>query len=312
MFSADSPFMPQARLAVRVLRHVAEERDFALKGGTAINLFYRDLPRLSVDLDLTYLPVEDRDTSLVAIRESLARIAKATEAGISGARARQQGDHGEKLVVSEGRTVVTVEVNTVLRGSVHKARRVRARASVEDVFGDIEAHVLSFEDCFGGKLVAALDRQHPRDLFDVAQLLAAEGLTRPLLDAFVIYLASHGRPISELLSPRDKDIGTTFQNEFAGMTSEPVAVEALLEARARLVRDVRRLLLPRHVEFLRSLKALAPDWALVLHPEAKDLPGIRWKLQNLDKLRNEQPEKYRSAREALEAVLRHLPERAGK
>ena len=46
---------------------VAAEKDFALKGGTAINLFLRDLPRLSVDIDLTYLPIADRAQSLAAI-----------------------------------------------------------------------------------------------------------------------------------------------------------------------------------------------------------------------------------------------------
>jgi hypothetical protein len=45
---------------IRVLPSIAEEACFALKGGTAINLFVRDMPRLSVDIDLTYLPVQPR------------------------------------------------------------------------------------------------------------------------------------------------------------------------------------------------------------------------------------------------------------
>ena len=52
-------YADQVQLLVRLLPIVADERDFALKGGTAINLFYRDLPRLSVDTDLTYVPVKD-------------------------------------------------------------------------------------------------------------------------------------------------------------------------------------------------------------------------------------------------------------
>lgn len=79
MFAADNPFLPQARLAVRVLRHVAKERELALKGGTAINLFYRDLPRLSVDLDLTFVKVMGREESLKAISEALERIATDVE-----------------------------------------------------------------------------------------------------------------------------------------------------------------------------------------------------------------------------------------
>lgn len=312
MFKADNPFMPQARLAVRVLRHVAKEKDLALKGGTAINLFFRDLPRLSVDLDLTYLKIADREESLAAIREALERISASVEKGIAGTRVERQGIADGRIVVQEGRTRVTVEVNTVLRGSVHPPLQTRARAPVEDIFGDIEATVLSFEDCFAGKMVAALDRQHPRDLFDVRQLLAAEGLTKPLLDAFVVYLASHGRPMAEVLAPREKEIAQTYENEFADMTAEPVELSALLDARAILVREIRRALLPRHVQFLRSIKDLKPDWALVPHPQVKELPGIRWRLLNLEKFRREQPERYAEARAKLENVLADFSDRNGQ
>ena len=57
----------QAALLIRTLPLVAEETCFALKGGTAINLFIRNMPRLSVDIDLTYLPVQPRAESLTAI-----------------------------------------------------------------------------------------------------------------------------------------------------------------------------------------------------------------------------------------------------
>ena len=57
----------QVQLLVRTLPLVAQEECFALKGGTAINLFYRNLPRLSVDIDLAYLPLADRAQSLAEI-----------------------------------------------------------------------------------------------------------------------------------------------------------------------------------------------------------------------------------------------------
>lgn len=292
MFRNDNPFMPQARLAVRVLRHVANERDLALKGGTAINLFFRDLPRLSVDLDLTYLPMAGREESLAAIAAAMGRIADSVERNIAGSRVDRQGAGNGRLVVQDGRTRVTVETNTVLRGSVRPPLRIRARAAVEDLFGDLEAQVLSFEDCFGGKLVAALDRQHPRDLFDVMNLLAAEGLTQQLLDAFVVYLASHGRPMVEVLAPRDKDIRAHYESEFAEMPEQEVPLEALLETRTRMVGEIARGLLPRQKEFLRSIQSLKPDWALVPAAHVAELPAIRWRLQNLETFRNEQPKQY--------------------
>jgi Nucleotidyl transferase AbiEii toxin, Type IV TA system len=62
-----SAFFEQARLLVAVLPQVARHLSFALKGGTAVNLFVRDLPRLSVDIDLAYLPVQEREASLAGI-----------------------------------------------------------------------------------------------------------------------------------------------------------------------------------------------------------------------------------------------------
>jgi predicted nucleotidyltransferase component of viral defense system len=303
MFEANNPFLPQARLVVRVLRQVAEEPSLALKGGTAINLFFRELPRLSVDIDLAYAPVRDRDQSLAEIGEALRRIARRAEDALPGARVRtQEADRG-KLVAQEGRARVTVEVNTVLRGSVYPCERRVALPVVEELFGDVEAQVLSFEDVFAGKIVAALDRQHPRDLFDVKLLLDEEGLSERLLDAFAIYLASHDRPIAEVLEPREKDIRAAYEREFAQMTAEPIALDNLLDARRRLVVELRGGLQERHREFLRSVKRLAPDWSLLPVPHASELPGIRWKLRNLEILRREQPARYAAALANLEGVL---------
>ena len=312
MYPAHNRFMPQARLAVRVLRSVAKENDLALKGGTAINLFFRDLPRLSVDLDLTYVKVAGRDESLAEIREALERISAEVVKSLPGTGVSREAIRTGKLVVRERATRVTVEVNTVLRGTVLPPLRTRARPAVENLFGDLEASVLSFEDCFAGKLVAALDRQHPRDLFDVNLLLAAEGLTRPLLDAFVVYLASHDRPVSEVLSPREKEITQAlFDNEFADMPAEPVSLQPLLQARGDLIEGLKSALLPRHLEFLRSIEALKPDWALVPFAHARELPAVRWKLQNLERFRKEQPERYAASQDSLSKVLKDI-ERHGK
>jgi hypothetical protein len=198
---------------------------------------------------------------------------------------------------------VTVEVNTVLRGSVYPCERRVALPVVEGLFGDVEAQVLSFEDLYAGTIIAALDRQHPRDLFDVKLLLDAEGLSERLLDAFVIYLASHDRPIAEVLEPREKDIVAVYDREFTQMTSETIKLDDLLDARRRLVMGLRGGLQDRQREFLRSVKRLAPDWTLLPVPHAPELPGIRWKLRNPEILRREQPARYAAALANLEGVL---------
>ena len=81
---AREDYAAQVALLVRILPYVAKEEIFALKGGTAINLFYRDLPRISVDIDLTYLPLKDRAESLVEINDAMDRITGAKAQRIAG------------------------------------------------------------------------------------------------------------------------------------------------------------------------------------------------------------------------------------
>ena len=176
----DERYRRQVELLVRTLPHVAQERCFALKGGTAINLFVRNLPRLSVDVDLTYLPVANRQRSLADIEAALRRIGERIEDALPVARV-QTGELREegtvnKLFVRERSTQIKIEVTPVLRGCVFEAEEKAVSDAVEEQFGFAAIQVVSFPDLFAGKLVAALDRQHPRDLFDVHDLLTNEGI----------------------------------------------------------------------------------------------------------------------------------------
>jgi hypothetical protein len=135
------------------------------------------------------------------------------------------------------------------------------------------------------KLVAAMDRQHPRDLFDVLQLFAPEGITAGIRRAFVVYLASHNRPVHEVLFPSLRDIRQEFEHNFTGMTAEPIELEALLAARERMVRELQQDLSADERPFLLSLVAAEPEWPLLGVPHLEQLPGLRWKLQNLERLR---------------------------
>src|SRR5680860_766388 len=90
----DDIYRRQVALLIRVLPFVAKEEGFALKGGTAINLFIRDMPRLSVDIDLTYLPVKPRDQSLKAIDAAMKRVAQAIGKSIDGARITDKKHEG--------------------------------------------------------------------------------------------------------------------------------------------------------------------------------------------------------------------------
>lgn len=297
-------FSDQARLLVAVLPHVAEEWCFALKGGTAINLFVRDMLRLSVDIDLAYLPVEDRDNSLAAIDKAMKRI----EARISRAmpvmyieKTRLAGtNYCIRLTITNGPNSVKIEVNPVLRGSVHQSQEMELSATAEREFGYARIQILSFEDLYGGKLCAALDRQHPRDLFDIKYLLENEGITEKIKNTFLVYLISHGRPIAELLDPGLQDIGSMYENEFNGMTREEVSLEDLYATRDRMIKTVIDMMNDNDRTFLLSLKDGKPQWDIFAYPKAAELPAVNWKLHNIGRMTEQ---KKKKALNKLEKVL---------
>ena len=162
-----------------------------MKGGTAINLFVRNLPRLSVDIDLAYRPIEDRRSSLHGIEAALRRIGARIGAAIRSSRVnavtlRTEGTVNRLFVRDRG-VQVKVEVTPVLRGCVYEPGERAVTTAVEERFGFAAMQVLSFANLYAGKLVAGLDRQHPRDLFDIRGLLSNEGIDERLRTAFIVY-----------------------------------------------------------------------------------------------------------------------------
>jgi predicted nucleotidyltransferase component of viral defense system len=284
----DESYRKQAALLVRTVPLVAAETCFALKGGTAINLFLRDMPRLSVDIDLTYVPVADRASSLKEIDAAMKRIADAITRGLPGARVSASAPKGErgitKLIVRDDSAQIKVEVTPVLRGCVYEPAVRSVSMRVEEEFGFAEMPVVSFADLYAGKVVAALDRQHPRDLFDVRDLLSHEGIDDTLRKAFIVYLLSHHRPMAEVLAPARLDISAEYKRGFEGMVDTPVTLDELLQAREALIGEIVGKMPDQHRRFLISVKRGEPDWALLDLPGARDLPAVRWKLENLAKL----------------------------
>jgi predicted nucleotidyltransferase component of viral defense system len=280
----------QVALLIRLLPVVAGEKDFALKGGTAINLFVRDMPRRSVDIDLTYLPVAPRAESLKAIDAAMRSLAHAIEQAVPGSRVALGAPHDgaiTKLLVRSDGVQTKIEVTPVSRGTVFPAQIASVVEVVEEAFGFAEAQLVSHADLYAGKLVAGLDRQHPRDLFDVRALLAAEGITDELRQAFIAYMLCHNRPMAEVLAPTRKDIRVPFEREFEGMTDEPVALDELLAAREALIDQVVGNMPEAHRRFLVGFESGEPDWSLLGLPDVARLPAVIWRQQNLDSLSRE-------------------------
>ncbi len=102
---------------MRILPFVTDEDCFAIHGGTAINLFVKNLYRLSVDIDVTYIPIEDRNTSLKRINESLERIADKVRRRFRDVRVIPRLDISKITCESRG-CQVKIEVNQTKRGLV--------------------------------------------------------------------------------------------------------------------------------------------------------------------------------------------------
>jgi len=285
-------FHQQAELLISILPHMTKDTDFALHGGTAINFFVRDMPRLSVDIDLTYLRLSSREETIKAISDQLKSISKRISSIMPSVLIEEKAESPKglvsKLFVKRQNAIVKVEPNLVIRGSLFGPEERDLCKKAEEIFEKfVTTRTLAFSELYGSKICAALDRQHPRDIFDIMLLLKNEGITEQVRKSFLVYLISHNRPISELLSPKFKDMKPVFEKEFAGMASFEVKYEELLNVRKTLVEEINKKITDDERAFLLSFKERAPKWDLLGIKGAEDMPAVKWKLANLTKMGDE-------------------------
>lgn len=302
----DKAYADTVRLLLQVAPDVFANDIFAMKGGTAINLFVRDMPRLSVDIDVVYTPWQiPRDEALASIAGELGNIAtRLSKIGLITRKVMSKDIGDTKLLIENAASQVKVEVNVVFRGTVLPPERRALAPRTADMFSvELELPVLDAAELYGSKLVAAMDRQHPRDLFDVWQLFESDGLSDSAVECFVTYLAGHNRPTHEVLFGNEKNIADEYQNNFVGMTSESVSLDVLLSTRARLLAELPQRLTNSQRQFLIGLTRAEPDWSLLRCPHAEELPALRWKLANLKTFQKRRPEDFERQARALEAQL---------
>jgi len=288
-----------------ILPIVGHEKDFALKGGTALNFFYLNLPRLSVDIDLTFLPVKSRDETLKDITNSLSRISDKAKRLFPRCQIQKlkikDTDYTYKLIIKSQGSLVKIEPNLILRGSCYPPILKPLCKNAGDIFKmEMEIPVLSFADLYGGKICAALDRQHPRDLFDIKLFSETIGLNQEIRQAFVVYLASHNRPMSELLSPNFKDFRQAYKTEFKSMSSIEVSYKELEKIRKELPSLILSKLSRNERKFLLSVKMGIPDFSLLYISGLENLPAIKWKVENILRM---EPKKRITATEKLKSIL---------
>jgi hypothetical protein len=283
-------YIKQVALLVKSLPIIATEECFAIKGGTAINLFFMDLPRLSVDIDLTYLPVEDRITSYQNINLALDRIAKKLRN--VGLKVLSNGKSEQKLICSDGTSDIKIEPNYTLRGYIFEPQVMELCPKAQDLFGYAEARIISEAELWGGKICAALDRQHPRDLFDIYNLLHAVGINPEIKKGFISLLLAGNRPLHEILKPNFQMKEEIFDKEFAGMTDEHFTFADAKQTFLTLVENIHTILTIEDKTLLLDFVQLKANLQEAGIPNLDSLPGIKWKLKNLENLQNQNPKKF--------------------
>ena len=286
----DLNYKNQVKLLIDVLPYIAKEECFALKGGTAINLFYNNLPRLSVDIDLTYIGFESRDIACANINNALKRIADDLNA--KGYIANVQGNDIEKKIICSNKNAkIKIEPNYIIRGCIEKPEILEVCENVEDEFGYAQIQVVSKKELYGGKICAALDRQHPRDLFDIKELIEKDEINEELIKGFIAMLLSHDKPLHETLNPNIKNQIEVFEKQFQGMTNKNFSYIEHEQTLNNLINIIKEKIFP-YKQHLLDFVSLKGDLGNFKINNLEKLPAIKWKIKNLQKLQSMNIKKF--------------------
>ena len=285
-------FARKVELLLKLMPFVMNEGVFAVHGGTAINLFVKDMPRYSVDIDLTYMPLAGREESLKDINAHLQSIIQNAKPQLPGLHVVPNYDTCKLLCEYHGYQV-KVEVNQTKRGLIGgEAKTLPLCEKAQEEFGlYCEATIVPQTLLYGGKIAAALSRQHPRDLFDVKYM------DMPLADireGLIFCLLGSDRPIHESFAPKLIDQRLAIVNQFEGMTDIPFSYEDFEQTRAKLITNVCSLMTDADKQFLLSFEAGEPMWEGYEFEYFKNYPSVKWKLLNLAKLKKTNPAKLQS------------------
>lgn len=283
-------YRKQVALLIRIMPSVYKIKEFAVHGGTAINLFHRNLLRYSVDIDVTYIPIENRQQSLASINQKLLEVKKNIEKTIPGIVVKHKPDVW-KLLCTLGDATVKIEVNATKRGIIGDVVELPLCEKARNEFSmGCKARTVSFSQLYGGKITAALSRQHPRDLFD-CKYMELQSFD-DVKNGFMLCLLGSDKPIIESLQPNDIDQTEALENQFQGMTETPFGYEDYLESRTALLSLVNGGLTITDKEFLLSFEQGEPDWNKCCAGDLSQYPSVQWKLLNIGKLKESNPVKF--------------------
>lgn len=285
-------YKKQVALLLKILPEIASEKRFALHGGTAINLFELDMPRLSVDIDLTYTSIGEREKDLQTIRILLEELKKRIQKRIPSITFSDPIVASENLKINciTNEATVKIEVNQINRGLIASTRLIPLCEKAQNIFDSFcEIPIVSSRQLWGGKIIAALDRQHPRDFFDINNMLTINGFTEDIKIGFVFFILCSNRLIHEILNPQFINQGKVFSSQFDGMTDQSFTFKEYEIVRKKLIETIRKILNQEDKEFLLAFAKGEPNWDKIDYSE---FPAIRWKLLNINKLKENNPKKF--------------------
>jgi len=283
----------QALLIVKILPSINSVPEFAVKGGTGINYFSLDLPRVSIDIDLAFIPIMPRKESIESIGQGLVTLGKSIRDSIPNAKVnyrKTKDGHLSKLDVVHKGVSVIIEPNFVKRGTVYEPVKRGLSEGAKSALGisdNFKVKLLSNAELFAGKITAALDRQAPRDLYDIKNLMDKEGLTTETRKAFIVYLISNPRPMHELLNaniPDKKLIEKSYNDNLKPMMRKVVSISELMNMRSDFITTLNNSFLRTEKDFLLSFKSGKPRYELLGVENAKELPAVQWKQMNIKKM----------------------------
>lgn len=283
-------YRKQVALLIRIMPLVHKINDFAVHGGTAINLFVKDMPRLSVDIDLTYLPLKNRNESLQEINNNLLTLKQHIEKAISGIQVIHKPTVW-KLLCTKGDAMVKIEVNGTKRGIIGEVEERELCEKAQKEFKmSCTARIVPFSLLYGGKIAAALSRQHPRDFFDYKYMEVTS--FAEVKNGLIFFLLGSDKPLIESLQPNLVDQKRSLKNQFQGMSDVPFDYTDFENTRKVLIENVNQNLTDMDREFLLTFENGVPDWDKCCAGNLNSYPSIQWKLKNILTLKETNPSKF--------------------
>ena len=294
-------YKKQVALLIRIMPSVYRIKDFAVHGGTAINLFHKNMPRYSVDIDLTYIPIHEREESMKNINEHLKTLKSNIEKSIPGIKVISKYDVLKLQCTLNGATV-KIEVNGTKRGLIGMTEDKMLCDKAQQEFSmACKARTVSYSQLYGGKITAALSRQHPRDLFDCRYMEISS--FDEVKEGFMLCLLGSDKPIIESLQPNSIDQTDALENQFKGMSDVEFSYSDFEKARTNLITEVNEALTEVDKDFILSFEEGMPDWDKCCAGDLSNYPSVKWKLQNIIKLKKNNPQKHQQGINQLKKFL---------